>query len=113
MSDIACQTTGKFVKQLVQADIKENVNAPHYRSFMREPTGDRRIALPKGAKRFHVKTSFYSFLADGYPHYRDVMMEAMASQITAVSIVYSTVCSGTDRRKLLAFVRGIPHTKGQ
>ena len=51
-------------------------------------------------------------------------MSAMASQITGVSIVYSTVCSDTDQRKhqssaLLAFVRGshrgrwLPRTKGQ
>ena len=45
-------------------------------------------------------------------HYSDVIMRAMASQITTVSIVYSTVCSGTDQRKhqssvLLTFVMGI------
>ena len=39
-------------------------------------------------------------------------MHTMASQITGVSIVYSTVCSGADQRKhqsfaSLAFVRGI------
>ena len=39
-------------------------------------------------------------------------MSAIASQITGVSIVYSTVCSGADQRKhqssaSLAFVRGI------
>ena len=49
-------------------------------------------------------------------------MSAMVSQITGVTIVYSTMCSGTDQRKhqssaWLAFVRGIhrwiPRTKGQ
>ena len=45
-------------------------------------------------------------------HYSDVIMSAMASQITCVSIAYSTFCSGADQRKhqssaLLAFVRGI------
>ena len=45
-------------------------------------------------------------------HYSDVIMGAMASQITGVSIVFSTVCSGADQRKhqssaLLVFVRGI------
>ena len=45
-------------------------------------------------------------------HYSDLIMSTMASQITGVSIVYSTVCSGTDKRKRqksasLAFVRGI------
>ena len=45
-------------------------------------------------------------------HYSDVIMTAMASQITVVSIVYSTVYIGEDQRKhqsssSLAFVRGI------
>ena len=57
-------------------------------------------------------------------HYNDVMMGAIASQITNLTIVYSTVYSGWDLRKLqssasLAFMRGIqrdrwiPRTKGQ
>ena len=46
-------------------------------------------------------------------HYSDVIMIVMAFQITGVSIVYSTVCSGEDQRKhqssaSLALVRGIP-----
>ena len=45
-------------------------------------------------------------------HYCDVMMRAIASQITSVSIVCSTICSDADQRKhqssaSLAFVRGI------
>ena len=45
-------------------------------------------------------------------HYSDVIMGAMASRITSLTIVYSTVCSGADQRKhqssvSLAFVRGI------
>ena len=50
----------------------------------------------------------------GEPRWRhsDVIMSAMASQITGVSIAYSTVCSGAVQRKhqssaSLAFVRGI------
>ena len=44
-------------------------------------------------------------------HYSDVIMGAMASQITSLSVVYSTVYSGGDQRKhqsssSLAFVRG-------
>ena len=46
------------------------------------------------------------------PHYCDVMMGTMASQITSLTIVYSTVHSGADQRThqssaSLAFVRGI------
>ena len=45
-------------------------------------------------------------------HCSDVVMSAMASQITSLTIVYSTVYSGADQRKHqssapLAFVRGI------
>ena len=44
-------------------------------------------------------------------HYSEVIMSTMASQITGLSIVYSTVCSGADQRKhqssaSLTFVRG-------
>ena len=45
-------------------------------------------------------------------HYSGVIMGAMASPITGVSIVYTTVCSGADQRKhqcfaSLAFAMGI------
>ena len=45
-------------------------------------------------------------------HYDDVIMAAIASQITSLTIVYSTVYSDADQRKhqssaSLAFVRGI------
>ena len=57
-------------------------------------------------------------------HYIDVIMTAMASQITSLTVVYSTVYSDADQRKhqsstSLAFVWGshrdrwIPRTKGQ
>ena len=47
-----------------------------------------------------------------FTHHRGVIIGAMASQITGVSIVCSTVCSDADQRKQqssasLAFVRGI------
>ena len=49
-------------------------------------------------------------------HYNDVIISAMASQITSLKIAYSTVYSGTDQRKhqsstSLAFMRGI-HRSG-
>ena len=45
-------------------------------------------------------------------HYNDAIMSAMTYQITGLTIVYSTVYSGTDQRKYqssasLAFVREI------
>ena len=47
-----------------------------------------------------------------WKHYSDVIMGAIASQITSLTIVYSTVYSDADQRKhqssaSLAFVRGI------
>ena len=47
-----------------------------------------------------------------FRHYSDVIMSGMASQITSLTIVYSTVYSGADEWKhqssaSLAFVRGI------
>ena len=57
-------------------------------------------------------------------HYDDVIMTTMASQITSLKVVYSTIYSDADQRKhqssaSLAFVWGIhrdrwiPRTKGQ
>ena len=58
------------------------------------------------------------------PHYTNVIMATMASQITSLTVVYATVYSDADQRKhqssaSLAFVWGIhrdrwiPRTKGQ
>ena len=54
----------------------------------------------------------YSVLNLFTKHYSDVIMSAMASQITVVLVGYSSVCSGADQRKYqnsvsLAFVKGI------
>ena len=57
----------------------------------------------------------------GNLHYSDVIMGAMASQITRLTIVYSTVYSGADQRKhqssaSLAFMTGdrwIPRSNDQ
>ena len=53
-----------------------------------------------------------SELQSRHNHYSDVIMGAVASQITSLTIVYSTVYSGADQRKhqssaSLAFVCGI------
>ena len=54
----------------------------------------------------------YSLLQHGCDHYSDVIMGTVASQITSLTIVNSTVHSGADKRKRqssasLDFVRGI------
>ena len=77
--------------------------------------------------QWHGKTndrSHIKIIHNTHYHYSDVKMGTMASQITSLTIVYSTVYSGADQRKhqsseSLAFVRGIhrgrwiPHTNGQ
>ena len=63
-----------------------------------------------------IRVLFFSNLLfnSGYhtTHYTDVIMEAIASEVTSLTIVYSIVYSDTDQRKhqstaSLAFVRGI------
>ena len=58
---------------------------------------------------FHDYVAFIDYLGD---HYSDIIMDAIASQITSLAVVYSTVYSGADQRRYqnsasLAFVRGI------
>ena len=52
------------------------------------------------------------YVCDTYTHYGDVIISAVASQITCVWMVCSTICSGADQRKhqssvSLAFAREI------
>ena len=65
-----------------------------------------RITLGKHMAPKRCVVSLYCY------HYNDVIMDAIASQITSLTIVYSTVYSDADQRKhqsfaSLAFVRGI------
>ena len=78
--------------------------------------------------RIALLTQFYFWIAKWvwrwliWPHYSDVIMGTMASQITSLAITYSSVYADADQRKhqssaSLAFVRGIhrdlvnsPHT---
>ena len=61
--------------------------------------------MPQGVKSFQASDTIWH-------HYDDVIMGAIASLITSLTIVYSTVYSDADQRKhqssaSLAFVRGI------
>ena len=63
-------------------------------------------------KSFHVSSKHLRTQSVNVIHYNDVIMGAIASQITSLMIVYSTVYSDADQRKhisfeSLAFVRGI------
>ena len=60
----------------------------------------------------HIKLLCFAHIIQGFYHYTDVIMSAMASSITGVLIVYSAVFSGSDQRKYqgsvsLSFERGI------
>ena len=46
-----------------------------------------------------ITASHLYFIAVGFLHYSDVMMSAMVSQITSLTIVYSTVYTSADLRK--------------
>ena len=68
----------------------------YYWPFMRDSTVDRWIPSQMG----------------GVSHYIDIIMTTMASQITNLTVVYSTIYSDVDQRKYhssasLAFVWGI------
>ena len=87
-------------------------------SWMPEST---RYEIAPEIKSSHVKRNicdgmwrdgFTNNMHSGKLHYSDVIMSAMTSQITNISIVCSTVGSNTNQRKpqspaLLAFVWGI------
>ena len=46
-----------------------------------------------------TKMSWFSYTKYSWPHYSDVIMGTMTSQITSLSIVYSAVYSGADQRE--------------
>ena len=78
----------------------------------------------KTARVYHTVCYFFTMHRHIAQHYGDVIMSTVASWITSLTIVFSTVYSGADKRKhqsssSLAFVRWIhrerwiPRTKGQ
>ena len=126
---------GLFAQPFVHAHVKEKINAPRHWPLW---GGNRWIPLTMAnwhRKGFHLMTpsclsdkrpAFYIFFKNWLKlafcqtdsryewrvHYSDIIMSAMASQITGVSIVCSAVCLGGDQRKhqgsaSLAFVGGI------
>ena len=124
--------THMFVQQPAQVNIKEKINASYHWLFVsgiHQMTGG--FPSQRASTAESVSMSSYhrgswtsyavSFVSSksknhsGYgliQHYSDVIMGAMASQITSLMIIYSTIYSGTDQRKhqisvSLAFVRGI------
>ena len=71
--------------------------------------GSNSLCVNIGLGKVLAPSMLYSIIE---PHYNDVTMSKVASQITSLTIVYSTVYSGPDQTKhqssaSLAFVRGI------
>ena len=69
------------------------------------------LCLPL-AKTYHLMVRMRQKMSSSKSHYSNVIMGAIASQITSLTIVYSTVHSGAHQRKhqssvSLTFVRGI------
>ena len=108
-------------------DVMARNRLPHWLLVLiwGEPTDLRWIPLTKGQWYYcwiqsqvnvpliwNAMTFTSRHSRDNAHHYSDVIIRAMSSQITGVSIVCITVCSGADQRKCqspasLAFVRGI------
>ena len=89
MSNIKSLEFLPLAPHFIQPDSKQNTKTPHFCPL---------LSLSSSHK--------------GPAHYWDVTMGAMASQITSLTCVYSTVYSGAAKRKhqssaSLAFVRGI------
>ena len=57
------------------------------------------LSFSKHSSLNYRVTSLAQWVDTHRPHYNDVIMSAMASQITSLTIVYSIVYSGTDERK--------------
>ena len=111
-----CKTlrVGSKWRRTVRAYCRQNETGKRFNELFREAQARYRIQR-RFWSRFEcwwdsgVNSVLWFELAS---HYNDVIIRAMASQITSASIVYSTVCSGANQRKhqspaSLAFVREI------
>ena len=96
----------------------DTFNVPYFKSY---PNSIQFIEL--STKNLHTDDVSYNILVTEYAritimHYCDAIMGAMASHITSLTIVYSTVYSCADQRKhqspaSLAFVRGNSPVTGE
>ena len=120
--------TQLFGQELIQANEKESIKAPHYLPFVcEEPwvTGNHNWPMVSSCKEPLIRRVFpyhdiimgliYAWILNSVlflGHCNDVIMGAMASQIASLTIVSAIVYSGADQRKhqssaSLSFVRGI------
>ena len=103
-----------FSHKIFQANNKENIKAPHYWQFVGihwSAVGSHKGLIMQKAYPCHSIIILQNHTHFEI-HYNDVIMSAVASQITSLTIVYSAFYWGTDERNHqsstpLAFVRGI------
>ena len=60
-------------------------------------SGESKVTLGPTYNKAQLSANHMHY--SGSAHYSDIIMSAIVSQITGVSIVYSAVCSGEDQRK--------------
>ena len=99
-----------FFNSLFKLTAKKNNEAVHYWSFVRAIHGWW-VDSPKQGASDTEKVACYS-ASYNTNHYNDIIMGVVASQITSLAIVFSTVYSDADQRQhqshaSLAFVQGI------
>ena len=97
--------TGLMYKLLLSFMVISNI----YRSFIPNKATFTKYCLSQWISKFHG-SSVWQYLVHFY--YNGIIVGAMASQITSLTIVYSTIYSGLNQRKhqssaSLAFVWGI------
>ena len=117
MSAMACHITGVSIACCMSIKHQSFASPAFVRGIQRWQV-DSPHKGPVARKKFPIDDGILTM------HYDDVIMTTMASQVTSLAVVYSTVYSDTDQRKhqssaSLAFVWGIhrdrwiPRTKGQ
>ena len=125
---MSVMTPQLFVQQIVQANVKWSIKATLllFVGIHRWHVAHKGSVMQKAWPHHDVIMMWYLInMCAGFSyHYIDVIMTTMASQITSLTVVYSTVYSDADQRKhqssaSLVFVWGIhrdrwiPRTKGQ
>ena len=104
-----CRQATSDSRDIVDPDLWHNIASVEHNELQSKPFADSHTGtLPNKDPISYALISMVFMII----HNNDVIMSSMASQITSLIIVYSTVYSGADHRKhqssaSLAFVRGI------
>ena len=111
-----CDNDGSFAEYMESCNILQSTRpAPHMHNNSVIITSKRfDVITTLSLRRVPTGTVVFDGIEKPMPqHYGDVIMSEIASQITSLKIVYSTVYSDVDQRKhqsstWLAFVREFP-----